>query len=163
MLVNVEIRSEPIDGPVAASLIRALIAELDQRYPEEENGGGLELHEVVPPHGVFLLVRVGGQPVACGAVRRLEGQVAELKRMYVEPRWRGQGLARRLLVKLEEMSRQLGFEKIRLETGIRQPEAIGLYETSGYRRIPAYGEYEGSELSVCFEKSLSPLAESEQK
>ena len=64
-------------------------------------------------------------------------------------------MARRLLVGLEEVARRSGYEAIRLETGIRQPEALGLYKSSGYRRIPIYGEYIGSPLSVCFEKTLT--------
>jgi GNAT superfamily N-acetyltransferase len=152
---SIEIHPEPLDGPAATHLARRLIEELDRRYPEQENGGPLDPAQVIPPTGIFLVARLEGDPAGCGALRRLEEGVAEIKRMYVEPWARGHGVARRLLAGLEEVARRSGYEAILLETGIRQPEAIGLYESSGYRRIPAYREYVDSPLSVCFEKALT--------
>jgi ribosomal protein S18 acetylase RimI-like enzyme len=80
--------------------------------------------------------------------------VGEVKRMYVAPAFRGRGIARALLRALEAAAGRLGVAVLRLETGTRQPEAIGLYEAAGYARIPAFGEYVGDPLSVCFEKRL---------
>jgi GNAT superfamily N-acetyltransferase len=155
-LQPIEVRPEPLDGLEAALLVRRLIEEFDRRYPEQENGGPLEPAEVAPPAGVFLVARCDGRPAGCGALRRRDEGVAEIKRMYVEPWARGRGVARRILAELEGAARAMGYGVIWLETGVRQPEAIGLYESSGYRRIPAYGEYVGSATSVCFEKVLSP-------
>jgi GNAT superfamily N-acetyltransferase len=152
---SIEVQPEPLDGPVAAHLARRLIEELDRRYPEQENGGPLDPTEVVPPTGIFLVARLDGEPAGCGALRRLDDGVTEVKRMYVEPWARGHGVARRLLAGLEQAALRLGYAAIRLETDIRQPEAIGLYESSGYRRISAYGEYVDSPLNVCFEKALT--------
>jgi ribosomal protein S18 acetylase RimI-like enzyme len=74
--------------------------------------------------------------------------------MFVEPSMRGRGIARALLAGLEAAARGLGLTVLRLETGSRQPEAIGLYESAGYLRVPAFGEYASDPLSVCFEKRL---------
>jgi len=103
---------------------------------------------------VFLVVRSAGRPVGCGAVRRLDAQTAEIKRMYVVTDFRGQGVARRLLAALESESAALGISRLVLETGVRQPEALALYERAGFSRIPAFGEYVGSPLSVCMAKRL---------
>jgi GNAT superfamily N-acetyltransferase len=104
---------------------------------------------------VFLIGRLGGRPVACGAVRPLEGDVGEVKRMYVEPAARGRGLSRRLLAALEEAARNMGYVALRLETADRQPEAIRWYESAGYRRGQSFGIYAGSRRSVYFEKWLT--------
>jgi putative acetyltransferase len=93
-------------------------------------------------------------PVGCGAVKEISGDAMEVKRMYVLPERRGEGIARIILKELEVWTVALGYQKCRLETGKKQPEAIALYEKSGYNRIPNYGQYEGVENSVCFEKIL---------
>lgn len=80
--------------------------------------------------------------------------MAEVTRMYVRPAHRGTGIARRLLQEVEDMARERGMTVIRLETGDLQPESIGLYGSSGYHRIPAFGQYAGSPLCLCFEKPL---------
>jgi GNAT superfamily N-acetyltransferase len=74
--------------------------------------------------------------------------------MFVEPSYRGRGIARQILVALEEAARATGYRALRLETGRRQPEAIHLYRSAGYREIPLYGEYVGNVRSLCFEKLL---------
>lgn len=93
-------------------------------------------------------------PAACGGLKELSKGVAEIKRMYVLPEFRGRGLASRVLEELERWASELGFEKCILETGKKQPEAIGLYRKSGYRIMPNYGQYQGVANSLCFEKSL---------
>ena len=80
--------------------------------------------------------------------------MGEVKRMYVEPGVRERGYSRRMLAALEDAARRVGYVALRLETGNRQPEAIGLYELAGYRRIEPFGIYVGSLCSVCFEKRL---------
>jgi putative acetyltransferase len=112
----------------------------------------------VEPDGVFLVVRDDdGAAVACGGIARFDAERAELKRMYVAPAARGRGLGRRILVELEDAARRLGYTALVLETGDRQPEALGLYESSGYERIPCYPPYDSRALSLCFEKRLPPL------
>lgn len=94
------------------------------------------------------------QAVGCGAIKEYESGVAEVKRMFVKPEWRGQEIAKRILSELETWANELNFSECILETGKNQPEAIGLYQKSGYQKIPNYGQYEGSELSVCMKKLL---------
>jgi GNAT superfamily N-acetyltransferase len=92
--------------------------------------------------------------VACGGVCRYDAETAEIRRMYVVPHHRGTGLSRLTLAALEEAARDLGYIRVRLETGVHQHEALALYRSSGFEEIPRYGPYVEDELSVCFEKPL---------
>jgi putative acetyltransferase len=149
----ITVEADRLDSPVGATLFRHLLEEIYARYPEELDGAGPgERDEYAPPRGVFLVARLDGEPAGCGALRPLEADIAEVKRMFVEPWARRRGLARRLLAELETAARHLGYRGVRLETGVRQPEAVRLYESAGYVRIPCYGKYAGAPLSICFEK-----------
>jgi GNAT superfamily N-acetyltransferase len=97
---------------------------------------------------------LGNEPVGCGAFKPFDADVVEIKRMFVQPAHRGQGVAQAVLAELEKWAGELGYGSGVLETGKRQPEAIWLYERSGYARIPNYGQYVGIENSVCFRKVL---------
>jgi putative acetyltransferase len=142
-------------GPEAAELIGALSAELARRYDYTEDGsGGFNPEDALGPRGAFVVGRVGGNPVACGAIRPLEGDVAELKRVFVRVDFRRRGYSKVIVDELERQALARGYRVMRLETGVRQPEAISLYESRGYHQIPNYGEYRDSSLSVCFEKKL---------
>lgn len=94
------------------------------------------------------------KPVGCGALKKYNDGFAEIKRMYVKRECRGKGYASLILIELEEWAKELSFKKCILETGINQAEAIRLYKRSGYSLIPNYGQYEGVEKSLCFEKVL---------
>jgi putative acetyltransferase len=94
------------------------------------------------------------KPVGCGAIKEFEPGTMEVKRMYVSPDERKKGIASRILNELENWASELSCTMFILETGKRQPEAIGLYTKSGYKQIPNYGQYAGVENSVCFEKVL---------
>ena len=114
-----------------------------------------------PPEGAFFVGYLDGRPVASGAWRRrsdvtVDGTdaTAELKRMYVAPAARRRGLARVMLAHLEETARAAGAEAIVLETGLAQPEAIALYESSGYTPIAGFGFYKDARLSRCFARRL---------
>jgi len=93
-------------------------------------------------------------PIACGAIKEVDHSVVEVKRMYTLPKFRGKGLATKLLKELETWAQEMNYQKCILETGKRQPEAIQLYLKNNYHIIPNYGQYEGIENSVCFEKVL---------
>ncbi|HUJ91613.1 MAG TPA: GNAT family N-acetyltransferase, partial [Gaiellaceae bacterium] len=122
---------------------------------EADIGPTREAAMFVEPDGVFLVVRGDdGRAIGCGGVCRFDEARAELKRMYVVPEARGRGLGRLLLAELEAEARRLGYAGIVLETGDRQPEALGLYVSAGYERIPCYGIYATRALSMCFEKTL---------
>ena len=95
-----------------------------------------------------------GQPVACGAIKEYEPGTMEVKRMFTRLDHRGKGIAAGVLSELEKWAAEMNYSKCVLETGKKQPEAIRLYEKSGYKLIPNYGQYAGVENSVCFEKSL---------
>ena len=94
------------------------------------------------------------QPVGCGAIREYAPKIMEVKRMYTLPASRGRGIASKVLTELEKWASELSYETCVLETGKKQPEAIGLYQKSGYSLIPNYGQYAGMENSVCFEKKI---------
>jgi len=94
------------------------------------------------------------RPVGCGAIKEYAPGVMEVKRMYTSPASRKQGVASKVLRELEAWAAELSYQKCILETGKKQPEAIGLYQRSGYNLIPNYGQYVGVENSVCFEKVL---------
>ncbi|HVU96153.1 MAG TPA: GNAT family N-acetyltransferase [Puia sp.] len=94
------------------------------------------------------------RPIGCGAIREYEEGKAEIKRMYVRPANRGNGIATRLLEELENWAREGGCTACVLETGLNQPEAIAFYQKNGYRIIPLFGRYIGSPNSVCFQKEL---------
>jgi GNAT superfamily N-acetyltransferase len=140
-------------APEARELISALDAELCKRYPNMPIHG-IEPAEFQRSGGVFLIARVGGVPVACGAVRPLIDGSAEVKRMFVRPDQRGNGFGKAMLARLEDLARQRGYRTVRLETGDRQQEAIALYQSTGYHPIPRFGQYSDDPRSRCFEKPL---------
>jgi GNAT superfamily N-acetyltransferase len=155
---TIEILRADVLSQVARQLIDALNAELTERYPEDgANFFRLDAEEVAEGRGAFLVAYMAGNPVGCGAVRRDDQKVAEIKRMYVAPAARGQGVGRRILSELEAEARRLGARRLVLETGPRQPDAIALYSGAGFLKIPLFGEYLNSphpELSVCMAKEL---------
>jgi putative acetyltransferase len=158
-VANVDVRDEPLDSPVAQELIAELNAELSRDYKPEERFHSLAAEDVAAGAGAFVVVWLDGAPAGCGAVRLIApdpegGTVAELKRMYMRSPFRGRGLSRQLLTELEARAAALGAIRVVLETGVYQPAAIGLYEASGYARIPPFGPYTASPTSVCFEKCL---------
>ena len=149
------IKQESVDSPAAQELIAALNAELDERYPEEgANHFRLDPNEVAPGRGAFLVAYADGVAVGSGAVRLNEPGVAEIKRMYVVPQWRGRGIAGAVLSALEDHAHQLGARRLVLETGSRQPESIAVYSRAGFVEIPRFGEYLDSPLSLCMGKAV---------
>ena len=94
------------------------------------------------------------EAVACGAIKELDSESMEVKRMFTLPEKRGKGLASAILKELENWAKELGYKKIALETGKRQTEAVALYNKCGYQVIPNYGQYIGVDNSICFEKEL---------
>ena len=159
--LHVRIRDEPLDSPASRDLIARLDAEIAARYPEP--GAlhfGLDPDEVAPDRGAFVVAYAGEVAVACGGVRLVERETAEVKRMFVVPAQRGRGVAGQVLGVLEARARTLGATRLVLETGTRQPEAIALYSRSGFARIEPFGEYVGEPLSVCMGKSLGTAGRS---
>ncbi|MCK2214535.1 GNAT family N-acetyltransferase [Actinomadura sp. ATCC 31491] len=135
------------DGELAA-LLDAAFAELVARY-------GPEGRSQVRPGARFLVAVVDGQAVGCGAVQPVDELTGELKRMYVRPGHRGRGIAKALLGALEELAAGMGHRRLRLATGLRQPEAIALYERCAYTLTEPYGKYVDAPLTRCYAKALT--------
>lgn len=135
------------------ALTRQLDDELRQRYGE--------LQDLYTPHNrldcidTALLGVVEGQAVACGCFKWLDGQRAEVKRMFVHPQWRRRGYSEQLLRALESWALELGVQQLLLETGRRQPEAIALYQKLGFTPIDGYGPYVSLGNSLCMAKFLA--------
>jgi GNAT superfamily N-acetyltransferase len=141
---EIEIRRTGYLDPDAQTLIKAALADLRERYEDDEGDATpVDPAEFEPPHGAFLVAYLDREPVSSGAWRShgADGTVAEIKRMYTVPAARGRGLARAVLAAVEQSAREHGRRRIVLETGGRQPEAINMYLTSGYHRIPDFGHY----------------------
>jgi GNAT superfamily N-acetyltransferase len=150
-----------ITHPDAAPLVEAVQQEYVARYGGRDETP-LEPAYFDPPQGAFFVGYLDDRPVATGAWRRRHDvivggshETAEVKRMYVAPEARGRGLARAMLAHLESTAREAGAEVMVLETGLAQPEAIALYESSGYTLIPGFGFYRDAPLSRCFARRLS--------
>lgn len=154
--MSIEIRRSTLTSPDGSRLIIALNAELTAAFPEPgATHFSLEANQISGGDGAFLIAWVDGAAVGCGAVRRIDENTAELKRMYVDPLFRGRGVGHALVDALENEALLLGVARVVLETGTRLTRAIRMYERAGYRRIPLFGEYLSSpETSVCFGKSL---------
>jgi GNAT superfamily N-acetyltransferase len=143
-------------GEEATRLLQAMHAEALSRY-----GDLIEVS--APPPGndpfvlrsAFLIARLDGQAIGCATLRPMDPETAEVRRVYVTPAARRRGVARSLLAELERRAVEFGYSILRLETGNRQPEAIALYESCGFRRISPYGSHVGDLLSICFEKTVA--------
>ncbi|GAA2682914.1 GNAT family N-acetyltransferase [Actinoplanes palleronii] len=148
---------EPGGAPSASDIDLFLVA-FDDNVAFDENvasGDGVGADDnVASGDRVALDKAESGVAVGCGALRRLGEHSAEVKRMYVAPGSRGSGVAAAILRALEAAAVRRGWTTLRLETGTAQPDAIRFYQREGYREIPLYGVYAGSEISRCFEKSL---------
>lgn len=142
--------------------VRALIFELDSElavaYPPEQMHG-LTLRSLFEPHVEFFVAHLGDAAVGCGGVAFFDG-FAEVKRMYVREAARGEGIAQALLAHIEDVTKAAGVRLLRLETGVRQPAAIRLYERVGFRPCAAFGPYTSMapsaiKNSLFYEKHLS--------
>ena len=142
-MTELEIRPVPYSSPVASEMVAAALADLSGRYGGDGDATAVDPAQFAPPVGVFLVAWLDGRLAGCGGWRTYEADpvVAELKRMYTRPEARGRGVARAVLRALEESARAAGRKRMILETGHLQPEAITLYESAGYTRIPDFGHY----------------------
>ena len=154
---TLEMRRATLVSADAMQLISALNAELQMLFPEPgATHFSLTDEQLKPGGGALIVAYLEDIPVGCGAVRRIDKNTAEIKRMYVVPQNRGQGIGRALVEALEREARLLGIKKVVLETGTRLARAISLYEAMGYAPIPLFGEYLASpETSLCFGKPLA--------
>jgi GNAT superfamily N-acetyltransferase len=159
-LSGLVIATVPFDDPDAVKLIADVQQEYVHRYGGED-ATPTSATEFAPPGGLFLVAYLDGIAVGCGGWRAhdavddgfADGD-AEVKRMYVAPAARGLGVARAILAELEHTAAQRGRRRVVLETGLKQPEAISLYESSGYHAVTPFGTYRCSPNCRCFGKSL---------
>ena len=148
----IQIKRTSSDDPDFKTLVRGLDAELAQ-IDGEEHGFYAQYNGIDAIRHVVVLY-ADAVPVSCGAIKPFAPDAMEVKRMYTLGHFRGKGLASQVLQALEAWAAELGYPKCILETGRRQPDAIALYQKSGYRIMDNYGQYAGVENSVCFEKNI---------
>jgi putative acetyltransferase len=153
---GLSIALESPDQPEVRALIDALDALQRSLYPPASNHL-LDMAALLAPNVLFAVARDAGAAVGCGAVV-CKGAHGELKRMMVSPACRGRGVGTALLQRLEAEAVARGCTELRLETGIHQPEAIGLYERQGYRRGPPFDGYIDDPLSLFMCKPLAGVA-----
>jgi GNAT superfamily N-acetyltransferase len=175
--IKLEVVAVPWDDLDAVGLRAAQEAEMELRYADADRPADLEDAAVavaVDPTSVAvnLLARADdGTPVGCVAVRDVSGiddvrgrgtvhpaATGEVKRLYVAPSHRGQGVARLLMAEAERQARAAGFRLLVLETGTMQPEAMALYPSLGYEPIEGFGDHVWSDLQRCFAKRLDQPA-----
>ncbi|MEJ2905551.1 GNAT family N-acetyltransferase [Pedobacter panaciterrae] len=138
------------DNPDFKSLVLLLDKELAIR-DGDDHAFYSQYNKIVNIKNVVIAYD-NGKPVGCGAFKPFEANAVEIKRMYVNEDSRGTRIARRILSELELWAVEIGYDSFVLETGLKQPEAISLYKNMGYEIIPNYGQYQGVENSVCFQK-----------
>jgi GNAT superfamily N-acetyltransferase len=155
MSTSAELRFERRDytDPDVQRLVAAVQLEYVQRYggPDEAVVDPLEF---APPRGLFLVGLLDGEPVATGGWRIVDPGTAEIKRMFVVAAARRRGLSRLMLAELERLAHLDGITELVLNTGTEQPEAVALYESSGYRPVPGYGHYAGMPQALFYGRRL---------
>jgi len=153
---DIEIRPTRYLAPVAQTLMEAAAADLKARYGSELDLTPAEAYEYDPPDGAFMVAWREGLPIGCAGWRSHGGseQIAELKRMYVDPAARGGGVASALIAAAEESAAAHGRTRMILECGSDQPAAAALYERCGYSRIENFGAYGEFETTLSFGRDL---------
>jgi GNAT superfamily N-acetyltransferase len=135
---------------------RTLISELDADL-RDRNGEMMDIydqHNVIEKIDTVVIAYMNGEPAGCGCFKPFDSESAEIKRMFVRPNARGNGISTMVLQELENWGRELGYQYTVLETGTKQVEALGLYPKAGYILIPKYGPYVDLPDSICFRKAL---------
>jgi putative acetyltransferase len=149
---RLDIAEENPDQPEVVALIQAADVYLEGLYPPEQNHL-LDIAQLKEANVTFLVARLNGEAVGCGAMVRYPGY-GEIKRMFVAPDRRGHGIGRQLIQRLEQAAAAANLGLLRLETGTRQPEALGLYRAVGYVERGPFGDYRAAEFSLFMEKRL---------
>lgn len=150
----IEIAVESPDQPEVRALLRASDEYMASLYPAESNHL-LDVSALMRSEVTFIVARASGQAIGCGAIVQAGARWAEIKRMFVSPAARGQKLGRRLLNQLEAVGAARGANVLRLETGVKQPEALALYRSAGFAEVGPFGDYQLDPLSVFMEKTIA--------
>jgi GNAT superfamily N-acetyltransferase len=138
--VDIEFRIMDAGTAPAAELVAAMEAEMLELYPAMRSMPPATVEDFAAPDGAYVVGFADAAPVCGGGLKRLDDHAAEIKRMYVVPTARRQGLARRLLGALEAAARERGYRIVRLDTGPRQPHAKALYTATGYVEVADYND-----------------------
>ncbi|MCV2488926.1 GNAT family N-acetyltransferase [Geodermatophilus sp. YIM 151500] len=152
---RVVLRALPYADPLAQHLVEQVQQEYVVRYGGRD-AAVVDAAEFDPPAGLFLVAEVDGVPAGCGAWRAVDGEVAEIKRVYVAPGFRRRGIAQVVVDALERSARGAGHRRMVLNSGDRQPEALALYAGRGYRPVPGYGVYACAPGAVFLGRELAP-------
>jgi len=154
--MTTELRVEPADSAASLALQQLFFADIVTRYPgwSPASSQSVEVSELAPPGGIWLVAYLDGRPVGCGGLQALDPHTAEVRRIYLEQDARGRGIGRALLRELERRARGLGYHRVRLTTGDSQPAALGLFRSAGYREIAPFTD--GEFTTHWMEKSLTP-------
>jgi len=155
--MQVTITHEDPENADSVMLISELDAYLIPLYPPE-SCHGYSPKQLAKENVAFFILWLNKEPAACGAVKLFDRGYAEIKRVYVRPRFRRKGLGKIIVKHLENHAAQEGAKLIRLESGVNQPEALALYEHMKYKRTTAFPPYLEDPLSVFYEKSIEPKA-----
>ena len=150
----VTIVEERPDSAEAVQLINELDEYLMGHPYTPESRHAFSIDKLVREGVAFFIARYEGSAAGCAGIKMFGSDYGEVKRMYVRPARRGLGLGKLMLNRLAEYAREREVGVLRLETGIYQTEAIGLYERYGFQRRPPFGEYKEHPLSLYFEKSI---------
>ena len=143
------------DNPDFIELVKHLDADLAERDGDQHSF--YNQFNNVDKIKYVVIAYENDKPISCGGLKAYSSNTLEIKRMYTIPEWRGKSIATKILAELEIWAAELSFEKCVLETGKRQPEAIGLYKKNGYKLIANYGQYVEIENSLCFEKEIKKI------
>jgi len=133
---------EPADTGASLALQEAFFADIAARYPgwDPSRSQSADPSDLAPPRGAWIVAYLDGRPVGCGGLKAIDGGAGEIRRVYLDESARGRGIGRALLEELEAQARRLGYDRVRLTTADRQPEALGLFRSSGYVEIPAFND-----------------------
>ncbi|HZI87199.1 MAG TPA: GNAT family N-acetyltransferase [Pyrinomonadaceae bacterium] len=143
------------DSPEAIALINELDEYLNRLPYLEHSRHAYSIDKLLREGVAFFVAHYEGNAAACGGIKLIDGEYGEVKRMYVRPVYRGLGLGKAMLNHLAAYARARQVNLLRLETGIYQTEAIGLYDRYGFQRRPPFGEYVEDPMSIYFEKSIA--------
>jgi len=156
-MTSIEIGIERPDQPEVAALLESSDAYMASLYPAESNHM-LDIGSLLRPEVTFIVARIDGRAMGCGAVVDSGEGWAEVKRMFVSPAARGRRLGRLLLERIEAIAAERGATRLRLETGAKQPEALALYASAGFVETGPFGKYRPDPLSLFMEKPIGPGA-----
>lgn len=152
---SITIVEERPDSTDAVQLMTELDTHLHRHLYPPESRHAYSVDKLVREGVAFFVARYDDMPAGCGGLKLFGAEYGEIKRMFVRPAYRGFGLGKAMLNRLAEYARERQVNVLRLETGIYQTEAIGLYESAGFQRRPPFGEYKVDPLSIYYEKSIA--------